>query len=156
MPGSTAHPFSSPGFRGKSANGDYGDAVEELDWSMGEIDRALERLNLIDRTLVIWTSDNGAVHRNPLQGSCLPYKGFGYDTSEGAMRMPCVMRFPGQIPANRVCDEIVTTMDLLPTFARFAGAPLPAKPIDGHDVRPILIGDPNAKSPWDDVGFMYY
>jgi arylsulfatase A-like enzyme len=156
MPGSTATPFSSPDFRGKSANGDYGDAVEELDWSAGEIVQALQRLNLTDQTLVIWTSDNGAVQRNPPQGSCAPYKGWGYDTSEGAMRMPCVMRFPGHIPANRVCDEIVTTMDFLPTFARLAGARLPAKPIDGHDVRPLLFGEPSAKSPWDEQGFMYY
>jgi arylsulfatase A len=156
MPGSTATPFSSSGFRGKSANSDYGDAVEELDWSAGEIVQALQRLNLTDQTLVIWTSDNGAVQRNPPQGSCAPYKGWGYDTSEGAMRMPCVMRFPGRIPANRVCDEIVTTMDFLPTFARLAGASLPAKPIDGHDVRPILFGEANAKSPWDEQGFMYY
>src|SRR5262245_6423812 len=80
MPGSTAHPFSSPEFRGKSANGDYGDAVEELDWSVGAMDQALKRLNLIDQTLVIWTADNGAVQRNPPQGSCAPYKGWGYDT----------------------------------------------------------------------------
>src|SRR5262245_42443090 len=156
MPGSTPTPFSSPAFRGKSQNGDYGDAVEELDWSAGEIDGALTRLNLTDNTLVIWTSDNGAVQRNPRQGSGAPYKGFGYDTSEGAMRMPCVMRFPGRIPARRVCDEIVTTMDLLPTFAALAGAKLPARTIDGHDVRPILFGEAGAKSPWDEKGFMYY
>ncbi len=100
MPGSTSHPFSSPAFRGKSANGDYGDSVEELDWSTGEIMKTLERLDLTERTLVIWTSDNGAVRRNPPQGSSAPYKGFGYDTSEGAMRMPCVMSWPGRIPAG--------------------------------------------------------
>jgi arylsulfatase A len=156
MPGSTPHPFSSPAFRGKSRNGDYGDAVEELDWSAGEVVRTLERLNLTSQTLVIWTSDNGAVRRNPPQGSCAPYTGFGYDTSEGAMRMPCVMRFPGRIPAGRVCDEIVTTMDLLPTFAHLAGAPLPPRPIDGHDVGAILFGQPNTPSPWDAQGFLYY
>jgi arylsulfatase A-like enzyme len=156
MPGSTPNPFSSAGFRGKSANGDYGDAVEELDWSAGQIFATLERLNLTKETLVIWTSDNGAVQRNPPQGSCAPYKGWGYDTSEGAMRMPCVMRFPGRIPAGRVCEEIVTTMDLLPTFAGLAGAGRPDKPIDGHDVRAILFGEPGAKSPWDERGFMYY
>src|ERR1051325_11980518 len=99
---------------------------------MGQIDRALQRLILIDQTLVIWTADNGAVQRNPPQGSCAPYKGWGYDTSEGAMRMPCVMRFPGRIPAGRVCDEIVTTMDLLPTFANLADAKLPSRTLDGH------------------------
>jgi arylsulfatase A len=156
MPGSTPHPFSSPSFRGKSANGDYGDAVEELDWSVGQIDATLQRLNLTHQTLVIWTSDNGAVRRNPPQGSSAPYQGWGYDTSEGAMRMPCVMRLPGRIPAGRVCDEIVTTLDLLPTFAKLASVPLPAKPIDGHDLRPLLFAEPSFKSPWDDQGFLFY
>lgn len=156
MPGSTPHPFSSPAFRGQSANGDYGDAVEELDWSTGEVLAALARLNLADNTLVIWTSDNGSVLRNPQQGSCAPYKGFGYDTSEGAMRMPCVMRLPGRIPAGRVCDEVLSTIDFLPTFARLAQAALPAKPIDGHDIGPLLFGAAGAKSPRDETGFMYY
>ena len=156
MPGSTPTPFSSPAFRGKSKNGEYGDAVEELDWSTGEIVRTLERMGLANNTLVIWTSDNGAVRRNPLQGSGAPYKGFGYDTSEGAMRMPCVMRWPGHVPAGRECNEIVSTMDLLPTFAAMAGAGLPRAPIDGHDVRAILFGEANARSPWDAKGLMYY
>src|SRR6185369_6410332 len=85
MPGSTKHPFSSPGFRGKSANGEYGDSVEELDWSTGEIMTALKRLDLDNDTLVVWTSDNGAAKREPPQGSCAPYKGHGYDCSAGAM-----------------------------------------------------------------------
>ena len=156
MPGSTAHPFSSPAFRGQSRNGDYGDSVEELDWSTGEILKALKRLGLDTNTLVIWTSDNGAVRRNPPQGICAPYKGFGYDDSEGAMRMPCVMRWPGRIPAGGVNDELCSTMDLLPTFTKLAGATLPPKPIDGHDIRPLLFNEPGVKSPWDDVGFCYY
>ncbi len=155
MPGSTPTPFSSPAFRGKSANGDYGDAVEELDWSTGEVVRALARLGLTDQTLVIWTSDNGAVQRNPRQGSSAPYKGFGYDTSEGAMRMPCVMRLPGRIPAGRVSDEIVATMDFLPTFAGLAGASLPPRSIDGHDVREVLFAKPDVRSPWDRQGLMF-
>jgi len=156
MPGSTAHPFSSPAFRGKSKNGDYGDSVEELDRSTGEILAALRRLKLDTNTLVVWTSDNGAVQRNPRQGSSAPYRGFGYDTSEGAMRMPCVMWWPGRIPAGRTCEDLCSTMDLLPTFARLAGTPLPAKPIDGHDIRPLLFAEPGAKSPWDAKGFGYY
>ncbi|MGE0760974.1 MAG: sulfatase [Pirellulaceae bacterium] len=156
MPGSTPHPFSSPDFRGKSRNGAYGDSVEELDWSTGEIMRALDRLGLADRTLVVWTSDNGAVNRKPPQGSCAPYRGFGYDTSEGAMRMPCIMRWPGRIPAGQVQDEICSTMDLLPTCAALAGAALPPRPIDGADIRPLLFGTPGARSHWDDQGFFYY
>ncbi len=156
MPGSTTHPFSSPAFRGKSRNGDYGDSVEELDWSTGEILATLQHLKLEERTLVLWTSDNGAPQRKPPQGSNAPYRGYGYDTSEGAMRMPCVMRWPGRIPAGMVCDEVISTMDLLPTFAKLAGAPLPAKPIDGHDVRPLLFGERGAKSAWDKVGLGFY
>ncbi len=156
MPGSTAHPFSSPAFRGKSKNGDYGDSVEELDWSTGEIMSALKRLGLDERTLVVWTSDNGAVQRNPPQGSGAPYRGMGYDTSEGAMRMPCVMRWPGKIPAGQTNDALCSTMDLLPTFAALAESPLPKNRLDGHDIRPILLGQPNANSPWDTEGFAYY
>ncbi len=156
MPGSTAHPFSSPAFRGKSRNGDYGDSVEELDWSTGEILKALKRLGIDGSTLFIWTSDNGAVRRNPPQGSCAPYKGFGYDTSEGAMRMPCVMRWPGRIPAGSACDQLCTTMDLLPTIGRLAGAAMPEKMIDGRDIRALMMGDGKASSPYDDTGFFYY
>jgi arylsulfatase A-like enzyme len=156
MPGSTPHPFSSAAFRGKSRNGEYGDSVEELDWSTGEIVAALHRLKLDERTLVIWTSDNGAVQRNPPQGSNAPYRGWGYDTSEGAMRMPCVMRWPGVIPAGRVQDALCSALDLLPTFSRLAGAKLPERTIDGHDVWPLLVSAENAKSPWDDEGFCYY
>jgi arylsulfatase A-like enzyme len=156
MPGSSAHPFSSPAFRGKSRNGDYGDSVEELDWSTGQILDALERLGLDERTLLVWTSDNGAVRRNPPQGSSAPYKGFGYDTSEGAMRMPCVMRWPGHVPAGQVCDELCSTIDLLPTFAKLADASLPKLPIDGQDIGPLLCGEADAKSPHNEAGFFYY
>jgi arylsulfatase A len=156
MPGSTAHPFSSSAFRGKSQNGDYGDSVEELDWSAGEIMKTLSRLGLAENTLVVWTSDNGAVARNPAQGSCAPYRGSGYDTSEGAMRMPCVIRWPGKIPAGAVQDEICTTMDLLPTFASLVGAALPDKPIDGRDITPLMLGKHDAHSHWDETGFFYY
>ena len=117
---------------------------------------ALDRLGLTGQTLVIWTSDNGAVQRNPPQGSGAPYKGAAYNTSEAAMRMPCVMKWPAHVPAGRVSDEIISTMDLLPSFARLAGAGLPERAIDGRDVRPMLLGEPNARSPWDEQGFMYY
>ena len=105
---------------------------------------------------MIWTSDNGAVRRNPPQGSSAPYRGFGYDTSEGAMRVPCVMRWPGKIPAGRVNDEVASTIDLLPTLAKLAGAALGPQPIDGHDISSLVLGTPGAKSPWDEAGFCYY
>jgi hypothetical protein len=130
--------------------------VEELDWSAGEILAALRRLNLDEKTLVIFTADNGAVKRNPPQGSNAPYRGSGYDTSEGAMRMPCVMRWPGHIPAGKTQDALCSTMDLLPTFANPAGATLPANPIDGHDIRPLVLNADEKTSPWDQEGFYYY
>jgi len=156
MPGSTAHPFASPAFKGKSRNGGYGDSVEELDWSTGEILATLKKLGLDERTLVVFTSDNGAVKRNPPQGSNAPYKGWGYDISEGSMRMPCILRWPGHVPAGAVCDEICTTMDFLPVFATLASASLPSKPIDGHDAEALWTGCQEAHSAYDEAGFFYY
>ena len=100
MPGSTARPFASPRFQGRSANGPYGDSVEELDWSTGEILDTLRDLQLNHRTLIVWTSDNGAPQRRPAQGSNRPLRGWGYTTWEGGMRVPCIIRWPGQIPAG--------------------------------------------------------
>jgi len=155
MPGSTAAPFASERFRGKSANGPWGDSVEELDWSTGELLAALKRLGLDERTLVVWTSDNGAPRRNPPQGSNLPLVGWGYTTAEGGQRVPCVIRWPGKIPAGAVCDQLCSTMDLLPTFAFLAGGEPPRdRTIDGHDIRPLLFGAPGAKSPYE--AFYYY
>ncbi|MFH1570304.1 MAG: sulfatase [Gemmatimonadota bacterium] len=157
MPGSTARPFASPPFQGRSANGPYGDAVEELDWSTGQIVDALRELGLEERTLVLWTSDNGAVRRDPPQGSNAPLRGWGYDTSEGGQRVPCIARWPGRIPAAGVSDEVATTMDVLPTVARLAGAAPPAgRAIDGHDLLPFLEGEGGACSPYDGPGFLYY
>ncbi len=154
MPGSTKAPFASAAFKGKSANGPWGDAVEELDWSTGQILAALRRLGLAERTLVVWTSDNGAPRRNPPQGSNAPLRGWGYTSDEGAMRVPAIAWWPGTVPAGKVCDEVCTTMDLLPTFARLAGAPLPRRPIDGKDIWPLLSGQPGARSPHE--AFFYY
>ena len=157
MPGSTPYPFASPDFQGRSANGKYGDSIEEMDWSTGQILGVLKDLDLEDNTLVVWTSDNGAVRRHPPQGSNAPLKGWGYDTTEGAMRMPCIMRWPGRIPAATVCDEIASTMDVLPTLAALAGTEPPAdRIIDGRDIRELVFSEPGASSGYDDTGFFYY
>jgi arylsulfatase A-like enzyme len=155
MPGSTKDPFASPPFKDQSANGHYGDSVEELDWSLGKILDTLRELQLEHKTLVVWTSDNGAVNRHPPQGSNAPFKGMAYNTSEGAMRMPCFVRWPGRIPAGQVSWELTTMMDWYVTFAALAGVPLPAgRVIDGKDIRPILFGQPDARSPHE--AFFYY
>ena len=156
MPGSTSDPHASPTFKDKSANGHWGDSVEELDASMGKILATLKRLDLDEKTLVIWTSDNGAPQRKPPQGSNAPYQGWGYNTSEGAMRMPMIARWPGRIPAGRECRELCSMLDILPTFAALAGATLPRQTIDGHDIRPLLMNEAGARSPTDEKGFFYY
>jgi len=153
MPGSTRKPFASERFRGKSANGAYGDAVEEIDWSTGEILSALERLGIDEHTLVVWTSDNGAPRAHG--GSNAPLVGWGYTTTEGGMRAPCVVRWPGNVPGGAACDAVCTTMDLLPTFARLAGAATPMdRIIDGKDIWPLLSGSKDARSPHE--AFYYY
>ena len=155
MPGSTRAPYASPAFKGKSRNGPWGDSVEELDWSVGEIMKVLEALDLDENTLVIWTSDNGAPRRTPPQGSNGPLAGWGYTTAEGGMRVPCIMRWPGRIPAASVCSELSTMMDMLPTFAKLAAAEkLPTKPIDGKNILPLMLGRPGAKTPHE--AFYYY
>lgn len=156
MPGSTQAAHSSSAFQGKSANGKWGDSVEELDWSQGEILRVLKEEGLAERTLVVWTSDNGAPRRNPPQGSNLPYAGWGYNTSEGAMRMPCLMWWPGRIPGGVVCDALSAMIDLLPTFAGLAGAALPERKIDGKDMSGVWFGDRGLASPHDETGFFFY
>jgi len=158
MPGSTSTPFSSDAFRGKSKNGPWGDAIEELDWSMGVMLDQLRELGIAENTLVIWTSDNGAPINADLEdlsrGSNRPLHGAGYTTAEGAFRVPTIVWQPGTVPAGTVCTELATTMDLLPTFAKLSGGTLPARTIDGHDIVPLLHGVPGATSPYD--AFFYY
>jgi len=155
MPGSTRAPYASPDFQGKSNNGPWGDSIEELDWSTGEILKALKTLGLEENTLVIWTSDNGAPRRNPVQGSNLPLSGWGYSTAEGGMRVPCIVRWPGKVPAETVSDELCSTIDILPTFAALADAEVPEdRIIDGKDIRGLLFHPETAKSPHE--AFFYY
>jgi len=153
LPGSVRVPEVGAAFAGRSGNAEYGDSVEELDSSAGEILSAVQRLGLDERTLVIFLSDNGTPRNHG--GSNAPLRGWGYSTWEGGMRVPCVMRWPGQVPAGATCSELCTTMDLLPTFARLAGTEPPSdRTIDGHDVRPIMRGEAGAASPYR--AFYYY
>lgn len=155
VPGSDPRGFASPEFEGKSKNGRYGDSVEEMDWSTGKIFAAIKEAGIDDRTLVVWTSDNGAVRRTPQQGSNAPLGGWGYSTTEGGMRMPLVVRWPGRIPAGTECAELTTMMDWLPTCAALIGATVPTdRVIDGRDIRPLLFGEAGAKS--HHRAFYYY
>ncbi|MCK4959451.1 MAG: sulfatase, partial [Planctomycetes bacterium] len=145
---------SSDAFKGRSANSGYGDCVEEIDWSTGEILRTLKELGINRDTLVIFTSDNGAASR--WGGSNLPLSGFKGSTMDGGMRVPCVMRWPGTIPNGTSCDELASTIDIMPTFANLAGGDAPKdRIIDGRDIYPLMTGQAGAKSPHE-AFYLYF
>lgn len=145
----------SPQFRGKSKRGLYGDAVEEIDWSTGQILDTLKKLGLEDNTLVVLTSDNGPWLKQGVNGGCaLPLRDGKGTTYDGGVRTPCVMRWPGKIPAGIVSDEVATEMDLLPTFTRLAGTTPPKdRIIDGKDIWPLMAGVKGAVSPHETLFF---
>ncbi len=157
-----AHPmphvplYVSDRFRGASEQGLYGDVIMEIDWSVGEILRTLEELELEEHTLVLFTSDNGPwLSYGNHAGSAGPLREGKGTTWDGGHRVPFLARWTGRIPAGAVCHEPAMTIDLLPTLAALAGAALPEHPIDGQDIWPLLAGDPDARSP-QDAYFFYW
>jgi arylsulfatase len=145
---------ASDRFRGRSAAGLYADVIEELDWSLGEILAALQRHDLADNTLVIFTSDNGPfLSYGTHAGSSGPLREGKLTAFEGGVRVPCVMRWPSRIPAGRVCRDVIMTIDLLPTVAGLLGAELPNTKLDGCDIRPVLCGEAGAESPHEALFF---
>jgi arylsulfatase A len=146
--------YASPAFVGKSKDGIYGDCIEELDWSTGAILDTLEELGLDDNTLVIFTSDNGANLRgrkpNPKDrfpghsfgGSNGPLRAGKGTTFEGGVRVPCVARWPGKLPAGQDGSTMWSALDFMPTFVSLAGAELASKPaLDGQDKSSMLLGE---------------
>ncbi|MGA2771897.1 MAG: sulfatase [Bryobacteraceae bacterium] len=125
---------ASPRFRGKSADGLYGDVVEELDWSVGELIASLKKHGLANDTIVMFSSDNGPWY----QGSPGKLRGRKGSTYEGGVREPFLAMWPGHIPRGAVSKGIAGTVDILPTLARLCGAPLPNNPLDGIDIWPLL------------------
>jgi uncharacterized sulfatase len=124
-------------FQGRSRASLYGDVVEEIDWSVGRILETLARLGLDDRTLVIFTSDNGPWWEGDAAG-LRDRKGSSW---EGGMRVPFLARWPGRIPAGAESAAIAMNTDLLPTLAALAGAQPPEdRPLDGKDIRGLLQG----------------
>lgn len=149
---------ASAGFRGKSPRGLYGDAVEEVDWSVGQILETLRKSGLAENTFVLFTSDNGPwLIMKENGGSAGPLRDGKGTTYEGGMREPTLMWWPGTIPAGTVCQEVAGTIDMLPTLTRLAGAGAPQdRVIDGHDIAPLIKGAPGAKSEKDTTGYYYY
>lgn len=129
--------FVSEDFEGRSKAGLYGDVVEELDWSMGEIFAALKRLDIDDNTLVIFTSDNGPWW----EGSAGELRSRKANAWEGGMRVPCIARWPGRIPAGVTSDAISMSIDFLPTIAAITGASVQEdRPVDGRNILDVLMG----------------
>jgi arylsulfatase A len=154
-------------FRGQSPAGPYGDAIEEVDWGIGEVMKKLKQHGLDDNTLVVFASDNGPLwHVHP--GLVEAYGEAGryreqehllrdgkYSSAEGGNRVPMIARWPGRIPAGTECDELAAGFDWYVTFAKLAGAELPAdRIIDGKNILPLLAGRSGAQTPHE--RFFYF
>ncbi|MEK6249532.1 MAG: sulfatase-like hydrolase/transferase, partial [Planctomycetales bacterium] len=126
------------------------DAIEEVDWSVGEILGAVRNAGIAKQTLVIFTSDNGAA-----VGSSLPLRARKGSVYDGGIREPTLMWWPGTIPADSVCTEVAATIDIMPTLAGLAGGKLPQSKIDGHDIWPLMSGQQGAKSPHETYCLMH-
>ncbi|HEX7168647.1 MAG TPA: sulfatase [Acidimicrobiales bacterium] len=145
--------YVQPRFAASSANGAYGAAVESVDWATAVILRELQAQGLDERTLVIFTSDNGS-RADGRGGSNAPLRGTKGTTWEGGQRVPCIARWPGRIEPGQVVNEVATAMDFYPTLAALAGAEVPSdRTIDGRDIRPLLF-ERGAASPHE--AFLYY
>lgn len=142
-------------FKGKSEQGLYGDVLMEIDWSVGEIIKTLDKYGLTDNTLVIFTSDNGPWlnfgNHAGSTGGLREGKGTSF---EGGQRVPCIMKWPAQIPAGTVCNKLASTIDFLPTFADMLGVELPEKRIDGVSILPLMRDEQDAKP--REIFYYYY
>lgn len=140
-------------FLRQSENGPYGAAVECIDWAASVLLDEIKVLGLDDNTLIVFTSDNGSRGKDE-GGSNAPLRGGKGTTWEGGQRLPCIMRWPGKIPAATECNGMALSMDFLPTFAELAGCDLPDdRIIDGKSITPLMAGE-EATTQHD--AFFYY
>jgi arylsulfatase len=128
---------ASDRFRGKSPHGIYGDVLMEIDWSVGEVMRALRESGAANNTLVLFSSDNGPWY----QGSPGKLRGRKGETWEGGVREPFIAWMPGRIPKDQVSNALGSMLDVTPTVAKLCGAPMPAKPVDGIDAWKLWTGE---------------
>lgn len=143
--------FASKDFKGKSLRGLYGDVVEELDWSVGEVKKTVEKLGLAERTLILFTSDNGPWLTQWLKtkgGSAGLLRGGKGSTWDGGMREPCIAWWPGKIRPGTLNTALSATLDLLPTCFALAGVELPKdRVMDGYNLAPVLLeGKPSPRT----------
>ncbi|MBI4194294.1 MAG: arylsulfatase [Betaproteobacteria bacterium] len=143
-----------PDFAGRTGNGDFADSMAETDHRVGQIVDEIEALKIANDTLVIFASDNGPEFRRPWRGTAGPWVGTYHTAMEGGLRAPCMIRWPGKVPADRVSNEIVHITDLFTTLAGVAGAKVPAdRPIDGVDQLDFFTGKSETSNR---EGFVYY
>jgi len=148
--------FVSDKFKGKTERGLFGDVIAEIDWSVGQILDTLKSSGIDERTLVLFSSDNGPwLSYGNHAGNAGPLREGKGTTWDGGHLEPTLARWPGKIPAGQVCKELTATIDVLPTFAKLAGAEPPKdRIIDGLDIWPLMSGAEGAKTPHD--RFYYY
>ena len=131
-------------YHGKSRQGLYGDVMMEIDWSVGMVLKTIDTCGLDEKTLVIFASDNGPwLSFGTHAGSAVPLREGKGTMWEGGARVPCIMRWPGRIPAGSTCNNIAATIDILPTIAAVTAAALPQKRIDGVNILPLIEGEPD-------------
>jgi arylsulfatase A len=141
--------FCSEEFEGSSGKGLYADVLLELDWSVGEINRALKENGLENNTIVIFTSDNGPWTSYGNHAGFTPFREAKATSFDGGVRSACIIKYPGQIQANSSSSETFFSIDLLPTLCHLANAPLPENEIDGKNVWDLIRGAPGAENPHD-------
>jgi arylsulfatase A-like enzyme len=128
-------------FVGKTGNGDFADCLAEMDANVGQLLDAVDQLRIRDNTIVVFTSDNGPDPTFPSQGTSGPWRGYYFTHMEGSLRTPFIIRWPGRVPAGRVSNEIVHSVDTFTTFAKIAGTAVPQdRAIDGVDQSEFLLG----------------
>jgi len=147
---------ASANFKGKSANGLYGDVIEELDWSTGEVLKKLKELGLDNNTIVVFSSDNGPwLTEGPMGGSALPLFQGKNTTWEGGQRVPTIIRWKNRIAKGQVNNEVASMIDWFPTFLRLTGGKIPTdRMIDGKDISPVLFGAGKREN--HDFAFIHY
>lgn len=141
-------------FDGITGAGEFADSMAEMDYRVGQLSDEIDALDIADNTILIFASDNGPEFRRPWRGTAGPWSGTYHTAMEGALRVPFILRWPGQAPPGRVSNEIVHVTDLYPTLARIAGAAIPSdRPLDGADQLDFFLGKQEKSNR---EGFVYY